>query len=75
MAVEADAGQMHVSWSCLLGVTGVGLLLRLSLLTAFTLEFEAGENGVKCRDSNGSTATKIAKISSSLDSPHGTHQC
>ena len=50
-AVEAGAGQKRISWSCLLGVTGVGSLLRLSLLTAFTLELETGENGVKCRDS------------------------
>ena len=65
-AMEAGAGQMRVSWSCLLGVIGVGSLLRLSLLTAFTLELETGENGVKCRDlNNGSRATNLARISSS----------
>jgi len=33
------------------GSYGVGSLLRLSLLTALTLEFESGENVLKCRDS------------------------
>ena len=46
--LEASSGLMSVSCSFLLGV-GRGALLRLSLLTALTLEFESGENVLKCR--------------------------